>query len=163
MSDPTNISSNRLFEAALPNQIDRIECLMRAAFDPYVELLGRKLTPDSYSWLEAAIENNDLYVAIEDSMIIGVIALTREGQNLVIDQIAVHPKQQHAGIGQFLLENVESLAYEQQQRSISLDTALMMNDLLRFYHRNGFKEVSRALPKHGKDPHMRVYLKKLLV
>jgi len=163
MSDPINVSSNRLFVAAVPNQIDRIECLMRAAFDPYVELLGRKLTPDSYRWLETAIDNNDVYVALEDSTIIGVIALTRERQNLVIDQIAVHPKQQNIGIGQFLLENVEYLAYKEEQRSISLDTALMMKDLLRFYHRNGFKEVSRALPKHGKDPYMRVYLKKILV
>jgi len=163
MSDSTNVSSSRLFVAGTLNQLDRIECLMRAAFDPYVQLLGRKLSPDAYKWLEAAIENNDLYVAMEDSTIFGVIALTRDGQDLVIDQIAVHPKQQNAGIGQFLLEKVECLAYEHGQRSISLDTALMMNDLLRFYHRNGFKEVNRALPKHGKDPHIRVYLKKLLV
>jgi len=163
MSDPTNESDYRLFVAAVPNQIDKIECLMRAAFDPYVQLLGRKLTPNAYRWLEAAIENNVLYVAMEDSTIIGVIACTRDGQDLVIDQIAVHPTRQNAGVGQFLLEKVESLAYEHGQRSISLDTALMMKDLLRFYHRNGFKEVNRALPKHGKDPHMRVYLKKLLV
>jgi len=113
MSDTTNVSSCRLFVAGAPNQIDRIECLMRAAFDPYVQLLGRKLSPDAYRWLEAAIENNDLYVAMEDSTIIGVIALTRDGQDLVIDQIAVHPKQQNAGIGQFLLEKVECLAYYQ--------------------------------------------------
>jgi hypothetical protein len=47
-------------------------------------------------------------------------------------------------------------------KSVSLQTAEMMSDLLRLYSRHGYLETRRALPAHGDDRHLRVHMKKLL-
>ncbi len=44
----------------------------------------------------------------------------------------------------------------------SPQAAEMMSDLLRLYYHHGFLETRKALPTHGKDNHVRVYMMKQL-
>lgn len=150
------------FEAAAPELQNAVARVMRAAFDPYVRKLGRELTPTSYDWLANPLARGSIYIARDGADLVGAIATTPRGPELVIDMIAVEPTRQGSGIGSWLLARIEEVAWDAGFRCLSLDTAEMMGGLLRFYERHGYHEVRRGQPLHGKDPHTRVFFAKLL-
>lgn len=143
-------------------QHDGVERLLRAAFAPYVERLGRALPADAYAWLDASIERGDVFVGLRDGEIVGAVAISRRGPDFFIEQVAVDPALQGAGLGSWLLEHIEQVSRTAGTEALCLETAAMMSDLLRFYRRHGFEEARRALPAHGKDAHVRVHLRKAL-
>lgn len=57
---------------------------------------------------------------------------------------------------------LEEVARSNGARGLSLETAEMMEHLIRFYRRNGFEIVGRAPPSHAKDSHTRVQMTKRL-
>ena len=150
------------FAPARAIQRDQIERLLRAAFAPYVRKLGRAQTDDAYAWLDASIDRGDVFVGMRDGEIVGVVATRRHAAGLTIDQVAVDPALQGGGLGGLLLDSVERVARDAGVEALTLDTAAMMSDLLRLYHRHGFEEVRRGPPAHGKDAHLRVHLRKAL-
>lgn len=150
------------FAKASLSQRVAIDRLMRDAFTPYAEKLGRGPIADPYPWLEAAIGHGDIYVGLDKTEIVGVVATSRRGDELVIKRLAVDPLRQGAGIGSWLLGQIEQTARGDQVKALSLQTAEMMPDLLRLYYRHGFLETRKALPGHGKDNHLRVYMMKKL-
>ena len=148
------------FSPATADQRDAVERLLRSAFIPYVRKLGRELAPDAYAWLAPSLARGDVFVGCEGGSMVGVVATTWQGRELVIDQVAVRPERQGAGVGSCLLERIEAHARDLGAEALTLHTAEMMMDLLRLYSRQGFAEVRRARPTHGKDAHFRVYLRK---
>ncbi len=150
------------FTKASLSQHVAIDRLMRDAFTPYVKKLGRGLIAGPDPWLEAAIGRGDIYVGLDETEIVGVVATSRRGDELVINRLAVDPPRQGAGIGSWLLDQIEQTARSDQVKALSLRTAEMMSDLLRLYYRHGFLETRKALPTHGKDNHLRVHMMKQL-
>ena len=150
------------FEKASLSQLEAINRLMRRAFTPYVRKLGREPTAGLYRRLEAAISRGDVYVGLDETGIVGVVATSRRGDEMVIEQLGVDPARQGAGIGGWLLEQIEQTARHDRMKALSLLTAEMMSGLLRLYKRHGFLETRKALPAHGRDEHPRVHMKKLL-
>jgi len=150
------------FKKASQSQHREIYQLMQEAFTPYVRKLRDGASSGPYPWLEAAIQNGGVYVALEDSHIVGAVTTTREGDDLYIGQLGVDPVRQGEGIGSWLMENIEQTARSEQVKVISLHTAEMMADLLRFYVRHGFYEIRKALPEHGEDEHLRSHMEKRL-
>lgn len=69
---------------------------------------------------------------------------------------------QGEGIGSWLIKQIEAVAREKRLKSLSLETAEIISDLLRLYTRHGFKEVQRDLPEHGDDEYLRVHMSNLL-
>ena len=135
---------------------------MQDAFTPYVQKLHNDANSGPYPWLEVAIHKGDVYVALENTRIVGAVTTTRKGDELCIDLLGVDPAGQGKGIGSWLMENIEQTARNEQIKVMSLHTAEMMADLLRFYARHGFRETRRALPTHGEDEHLRVHMEKRL-
>ncbi|WP_299615772.1 GNAT family N-acetyltransferase [Pelagibius sp.] len=150
------------FEPAPPEERDQIERLFRRAFAAYVGRLGRVQSDDAYDWLEAAIERGDVFVARQAGALVGAVATSHREGDLYIDQVAVDPERQGAGIGSWLLDSTERVARSRRTKALCLHTAEMMDDLLRLYRRHGFEEVRRGLPDHGKDAHVRVFMRKAL-
>jgi GNAT superfamily N-acetyltransferase len=151
-----------IFRQALPPEHLDADRVLRAAFTPYMRRLGREITADYYKWLPAAIERGDLYVADEAGRIVGVAATERRDTGLYLDRLAVDPAKQGTGLGGWLLVRLEEVARSRGDRTMSLQTAEMMEHLLRLYGRHGFEIVSRGPPDHGKDPHTRVTMVKSL-
>ena len=149
-----------IFEKGTSSHHNEIERVLRAAFGPYVRGLGRELTPDAYDWLETAVARGDIYVAIDNAAIIGVVATSRQDGEIIINQLAVNPERQGNGIGSWLLGRMEDVALQTSVRELSLNTAEMREDLVGFYRWHGFVIVRRGPPAHGKDAHQRVYMKK---
>jgi GNAT superfamily N-acetyltransferase len=150
------------FRPALPAECLDADRVLRAAFTPYMRRLGREIPPDYYKWLPASIERGDVFVADEGGRIVGVAATERRDDSLYLDRLAVDPAKQGSGLGSFLLVRLEEVARARGDRTMSLQTAEMMEHLLRLYGRHGFEIASRGPPDHGKDPHTRVHMVKPL-
>ena len=88
--------------------------------------------------------------------------VVKEPTAWTVDQVAVAPSQQGKGTGSLLLQHIEAEARKANVSSLCLDTAAIMIHLLRLYERHGFRETHRALPKHGLDQHLRVFMTKSL-
>ena len=153
---------NWTFRPALASEFKDADRVLRAAFTPYMRRLGREIPVDYYKWLPASIERGDVYVADEAGRIVGVAATERRDTGLYLDRLAVDPARQGTGLGSWLLVRLEEVARARGDRAMSLQTAEMMEHLLRLYGSHGFEIVSRGPPDHGKDPHTRVYMVKPL-
>jgi GNAT superfamily N-acetyltransferase len=150
------------FRQALASEHLDADRVLRAAFTPYMRKLGREITADYYKWLPAAIERGDVYVADEGGRIIGVAATERRDTGLYLDRLAVDPAKQGTGLGSWLLARLEEVARSRDNPTMALETAEMMDHLIRLYRRHGFEIVRRGPPDHGKDAHMRVHMVKPL-
>ena len=153
--------SFRLELAARADEI-AIERVMRVAFTPQVRAYGRELGPDAHAWIPDAIGAGRIYVARDGAAIAGVVVTTRHETEMTIDQLAVDPVRQRAGIGSWLLARIEETARRAGMARLSLYTGEMFPHLVRFYERHSFRVVRRGPPSHGKDAHTRVFMEKEL-
>ena len=147
---------------AMPAQLAEVDRLMRSAFASYVRRLGRELAADAYGWFAGAIEQGDIYIALDRGAIVGAIATRRHDADLELALIGVSPARQKSGIASFMIGRLAEIARSRGLRTLSLNTAEMMEDRVRLYSRHGFVIVRRAPPEHGKDTHIRVYMEKVL-
>jgi GNAT superfamily N-acetyltransferase len=150
------------FRPALASERDAADRVLRAAFTPYMRRLGREIPADYYKWLPASIERGDVYVAADANGLAGVAATERRDTSLYIDRLAVDPARQASGLGSWLLVHLEQVARARGDRTMSLQTAEMMDHLIRLYSRHSFEIVHRGPPTHGLDPHTRVHMVKPL-
>jgi ribosomal protein S18 acetylase RimI-like enzyme len=150
------------FRKALPADGGDADRVLRSAFTPYVRKLGREITADYYAWVGAAVDRDDVFVALEAGQVVGVAVTERRHDSLYIDRLAVDPARQRSGLGSWLLARLEEVARSGALPGMSLETAEMMDHLVRLYRRNGFEITGRGLPSHGKDSHMRVHMTKRL-
>jgi GNAT superfamily N-acetyltransferase len=151
------------FRTALPSEYVDVDRVLRAAFTPYMLRLGRDIPTGYYDdRLPTSIERGDVFVAAEFGWIVGVAQTERRDAGLYLDRLAVDPAKQGTGLGSWLLVRLEEVARSRGDRTMSLQTAEMMEHLLRLYGRHGFEIVRRGPPDHGKDPHIRVIMVKPL-
>jgi ribosomal protein S18 acetylase RimI-like enzyme len=153
---------NLVFTPATPAQLAEVDRLMQAAFTPYVRALGREIAPGSYDWYGEAIAQGDIFVALDGTEIVGAIATKRGPGEMVLEQIGVSPTRQKQGIASWMIGQVEPIARARGARTLSLNTAEIMEDRVRLYSRHGFRIARRGPPEHGKDAHVRVYMVKEL-
>lgn len=150
-----------VFRRAYLSERDAVESVLRAAFTAYVRRMGRELS-DTYDWLEAAILEGRVHAGVEGDGIVGAVVTERNAGGLYIRLLAVAPERQGRGLGSWLLERIEETARLEGLATLSLHTAEIMDDLLRLYRRQGYREVRRAPPDHGKDTIPRVHFQKKL-
>jgi GNAT superfamily N-acetyltransferase len=150
------------FRLARPAECLDADRVLRAAFTPYMQRLGREIPPDYYKWLPASIDRGDVFVADEGGRVVGVAATERRDTGLYLDRLAVDPAKQGTGLGSFLLTRLAEVARARGDRAMSLTTAEMMDHLIRLYTSHGFEIVHRGPPDHGRDPHTRVRMVKPL-
>lgn len=153
---------NLIFTPATPDQLVEVDALMRQAFTPYVRALGREIAPGSYDWYGEAIAKGDIFIAREDGALVGAIATKRGDKDLSLEQIGVSPARQKQGIASWMIGQIEPIARGRGCRTMSLNTAEMMEDRVRLYSRHGFRIARRGPPEHGRDAHVRVYMVKEL-
>lgn len=153
-----------VFRTATPEQLGDVDGLMRSAFAPYMHALGREIAPDQYHWFAAAVTAGDVFVALDGTEIVGAIA-TKPGDGegeMTLALISVSPTRQKQGIASWMIGRVEEVARRRGLRALRLVTAEMMEDRVRLYGRHGFRIERRGPQEQGKDPHVRVYMKKEL-
>jgi ribosomal protein S18 acetylase RimI-like enzyme len=94
----------------------------------------------------AALSNDVVFVAREDGVQAGYVALTRNAdEGLVIEQLLVAPGHEHRGVGRRLLAHAEGYAIAQGAPNL-LIVAEPDNHVARgFYRRSGFVLVADEL------------------
>jgi ribosomal protein S18 acetylase RimI-like enzyme len=150
------------FAKALQSQHKAIDRLMTDAFTPYVIKMGGGPRSGPYPDLAEAIDKGDVYLGLDGEEIVGAVVTIHRSDELNIDQLAVAPGRQKEGIGGWLLEQIEKIARRKQAKTLTLQTAEIMPDLVRLYKKNGFRVVRKAPPEHGDDVHLRVHMAKQL-
>ena len=149
------------FRKAVPLERDDAQRILWTAFTPYIRDLGREITAHHYTFLAAAIERGDVYLALDGEEMVGVAATERRGDGIYIDRLGVAPARQGSGLGSWLLVRIEEVARSLGARGMTLETAEMAEGNIRLYRRHGFEIVRRGLPSHGMDAHMRVFMAKV--
>lgn len=139
---------------AAPGDLTNVVALVRAAYSPYVERIGKEPAPMSDDY-RALIEEGRVTLArrangneaTSSSMpmpeILGLIVTQAFTDHLLIENIAVAPPAQGLGVGRLLLEHAYAEARSLGLAEVRLYTNEKMTENLSYYPRRGFTEVDR--------------------
>ena len=132
------------------------ECV-RAAYSPYIERIGKPPGPmlDDY---EKVVRDHRVHVVDDDGEIVGVLVLIEQEDGLMLDNIAVCPSRQGAGIGRRLMEHAEAEARRLGYAHVDLYTHQQMTENIALYARRGYEEIERRVERG----YPRVYMRKRL-
>lgn len=139
---------------------ERVGELARAAYSPWVERLGGRPLPIDYDYAEV-VATMSAWVAERDGEIVGLLVLGDDGEGFFVDNIAVDPAAQGAGIGGLLLAHAEREALAAGFDSIYLWTHEGMTENLAIYEATGYAVFDRRPPRPGASPVL-VYMRKPL-
>jgi ribosomal protein S18 acetylase RimI-like enzyme len=138
--------------------VARLTELIRAAYGHYVERLGGPPRPLTDDYAEH-VRGQRVTVAERECEIVGLLVLGLDDEGFFVDNVAVDPSQQGAGVGKALLQHAEAAARDAGSDSIYLYTHERMVENLALYSRIGYVEYDRR--PHGTA--RIVYLRKKLV
>ncbi|MGH2635460.1 MAG: GNAT family N-acetyltransferase [Actinomycetota bacterium] len=139
---------------AVPPDSAWVRELVRIAFQPYVERIGKEPAPMLEDFGEA-IANSQVFVTDERD---GVVVLATQGDRLLVRDLAVHPRSQGRGVGSRLMRFAEVRARELGLEEVRLFTNESMWENHGFYARLGYAETGRAV----EQGYRRVFFRKVL-
>ena len=141
--DPSGIT----LRVATAADVERLRALVQAAYGHYVERIGGRPRPldDDYT---AIVRAGRATVAERDGVIAGLIVLDRATDGMWVDNVAVDPAYQSAGVGRALLEHAETVARREGFGEMRLLTHELMTENRALYGRIGYTETDR--PDHGR-------------
>ncbi|WP_438941853.1 GNAT family N-acetyltransferase [Naasia lichenicola] len=143
--------------AATAGDADAMRALAHAAYEMYVERIGRAPAPMGADYDEVAASGTAT-LAWNGPTLAGMLVAELAEDALLIENLAVEPRYQGTGLGSRLLEQAEHLAHEQGRSRVRLYTNEAMTENLTFYPRRGYVEYDRR-EEHG---FRRVYFEKRL-
>jgi ribosomal protein S18 acetylase RimI-like enzyme len=149
-------ASIRLADAS---DLQGVATCVHDAYARYVALIGREPAPMQADYADL-IRHKVVYVLTEPGEIgvRGVLVIMQEPRALFVENVAVHPRYQRAGLGRALMAFAEAEARTAGLRELRLYTNAQMTENIAFYARLGFDETDRRLD-HG---FQRVFMRKLL-
>ena len=134
-----------------------MKACVESAYDHYIQRIGKPPGPmlDDYSQV---VRQHQAFVAEADGQVVGVLVLIRKDEEILLDNVAVHPEFQGTGLGRRLIELAESESRRQGFKRLDLYTHERMTENIGLYERLGYAEVERRTEKGYK----RVYMRKSL-
>jgi GNAT superfamily N-acetyltransferase len=153
----TGIDEPRI-RAATAADVSVIGQIVEQAYRHYIPRIGKPPGPmrDDYA---ARVSEGAVWVIEEGSMIAGIIVLLRRPDYLLLDNIAVSPARQGAGLGRRLLAFAEAEALRRGYNEIRLYTHRTMTENQRLYAALGYEETGRGT----EAGYERVFMRKRLV
>src|ERR1700704_2050482 len=94
---------------AQPSESGVVTACVRQAYAPYVEHIGREPAPMAADYADLIARGRG-DVPLGSTEVRGVLVLDRQDDTLWIENVAVHPKHQHGGLGRQLLAFAEQYA-----------------------------------------------------
>ncbi len=139
------------------DDVSRIKRITANAYQHYIARLGKPPGPmlDDYTDI---VTQHLTYVAVEQD-ILGFVVLMETYQPILLDNIAVDPAQQAAGIGSKLLAFAEQVARDKGHSSIQLYTNELMHENIEYYSRKGYHITAKIYEKG----YNRIYMTKRLI
>ena len=140
-----------------------IASIVERAYGVYVERIGMRPGPMDDDYREKI--HRGLVHVVEDggedgaaAEVVGLIVLVEREDRLLIENVAVEPGCQGAGVGRFLLEFAEQRARLAGVDTVALYTHQKMSENLALYARLGYEEDERR----REDGYSRVFMSKRL-
>jgi ribosomal protein S18 acetylase RimI-like enzyme len=148
-------SADFLLRPAKLEDATAVSNCVKAAYRHYVDRNGKYPAPmlDDYAQV---IREHDVTVVERAGEIVGVLVVWEAAEGFLLDNVAVHPDGQGAGIGRRLLELAEEKALAAGHDSIYLYTQEIMTENQALYARIGYVEYARRT-ELGLD---RIYMRK---
>jgi ribosomal protein S18 acetylase RimI-like enzyme len=117
--------------------------IVEQAYRHYIPRIGKPPGPmlDDYA---ARVSEGVVWVMEEGSAIAGVIVLIAEADHLLLDNIAVAPARQGAGLGRRLLAFADAEAVRRGYQEIRLYTHQTMTENQHLYAAIGYEETGRG-------------------
>ena len=142
---------------ALATDLAAIQTTVAAAYQVYVPRIGRRPAPMDADYADA-VASGQVWVAVADGGVIGLVVLVPAGDHLLVDAVAVSPAAQGLGVGRRLLALAEEQARARGLGEVRLYTNAAMTENLTYYPRLGYVETHRA----EQDGFHRVFFRKSL-
>lgn len=143
--------------SARPSEVATVAAVVQAAYCGYVGRIGREPAPmlADYAHLVA---QGVVFVVAQDDQVRGVLVLIPGPDNLLLENVAVHPLYQGQGLGTALLTFVEEQAQAAGVSEVRLYTNELMTENIAFYGRRGYEETARR----DVEGYHRVFMRKVL-
>lgn len=127
--------------------------IIDAAYQVYLSRMDRPPAPMLRDYAQA-VEAGTLWVAGDP--LNALISLIPIGGSLLVENVAVHPRAQGAGLGRQLMEFAEAEAKRLGIARLSLYTNVVMTENQAIYARLGYRETRWET----EDGYQRVYMEK---
>lgn len=127
------------------------------AYVHYIERIGKRPGPMLEDF-EQTVTQHQVYVAVDQGSVVGVIVLQNTDEGFYVDDVAVRPRIRGTGVGRSLLELAEQEARHQGYASVYLATHELMFENRALYARIGYVEYDHRVV----NGYPRVFFRKLL-
>ena len=131
-----------MIRRAEPYDVNAAQNLLRAAFTPFIAVIGQKPAP-MLADLAAAQAAGQLWLAGEGQTISALMVCSAQAGALELDILAVAPEAQGQGLGAMMVSHAGALAQAAGLGAITLYTNAAMQGAQRLYARLGFDLVER--------------------
>ena len=142
------------FRRANASDAAPIEALSHAAYQTFVQRIGRRPEPLTVDYAEV-VRSSEAWVAEDkDGKLLGVLVLKPAIDHLLIWSVAVAPEVQRSGIGRRLLALAEREALRAAVPEIRLYTNEKMAENIALYERHGYAVARREVREDRVIIHM---------
>jgi ribosomal protein S18 acetylase RimI-like enzyme len=135
---------------ARPEEAEAISLLIREAFGPFESAYTAEAfeytTPDAEK-VRGRFDEGPIWVAVENDVMVGTVSGLPEPDRFYIRSMAIKPNAQRLGIGQRLLDTLESFAREAGYDTLYLYTTFVLPGAKRLYEKNGFYVLRETAPE----------------
>ena len=128
---------------ATPADAEEIRAITRAAYARWVPVIGREPLPMQADYHEA-LRRHRFDLLLRGLHILAVIETALRDDHLWIENVAVRPEEQGAGLGRRLLAHAEMLAREAGRTETRLLTNQAFAANVALYERCGYAVTARA-------------------
>ena len=138
-----------------PDDLDAVRRIARSAYALYIPRIGREPAPMVANFA-ASIAAGELWVA--GMPVAGFVVAYPRGDHWHLENVAVAPSAQGAGLGGALIAHVEAMARAAGARAVELYPNAQMTENRSLYPRLGYAETGRRM----EDGFDRVFYRKEL-
>jgi pimeloyl-ACP methyl ester carboxylesterase len=132
---------------------DSIRTLTRAAYAPWVALIGREPLPMTADY-DAALRDHRFDLAFQSGELAGLIETHAAPDHLLVVNVAVAPSRRSAGLGRRLLAHAEALARERGLTMLRLYTNARFARNISIYRQLGYDMDREETSERGVTVHM---------
>ena len=122
---------------AQPSDAAAIRELTRAAYAKWVPLIGREPRPMTADY-DSAVRQHRFDLLLDDGVLVALIETVDEGDQLLVENVAVAPRSQGRGFGRKLMAHAERIARELGIGRVRLYTNQRFTENIRLYERLGY-------------------------
>lgn len=154
MVRPSEAEANSV-RPALPGDLHQITDCAKAAYSLYLPRMDRPPAPMLADYA-ALIESGETWSLLHGGEVAGFLVMMIKADHLFVENVAIHPDHQGAGLGKKLMSFAEGYGRARDLPRVELYTNVVMTENVAFYRRLGFIGTETR----QEDGYQRIYFAK---